>query len=116
MSLLTISEIKTQLNIDDDMQSDSAHLFRLANVAKIAIENKINRVIYTDEATLAAEIVADTAPANALISNEAIKQAALLLVGDMYENREITVIGTIVARNDYVLSMLLDPYRYVSEV
>jgi uncharacterized phiE125 gp8 family phage protein len=40
----------------------------------------------------------------------AIKVSMLLLIGDMYENREAQIIGTIVAPNRTV-KLLLDPYR-----
>ena len=42
-----------------------------------------------------------------------IRQAMLLLIGDMYENREAQIVGTIVAENRTAM-MLLGPYRYLN--
>lgn len=41
----------------------------------------------------------------------AFKQAILLMVGEMYENREISVVGATVASLPYTAEKLLAPYR-----
>lgn len=46
-----------------------------------------------------------------LLFPQAIKFAALLLVGQMYDNRQAIVTGTIQARMDYGMEFLLQPYR-----
>jgi hypothetical protein len=46
-----------------------------------------------------------------LLFPQAIKFAALLLVGQMYENRQAIVTGTIQARMEYGIEFLLQPYR-----
>ena len=46
-----------------------------------------------------------------LLFPQAIKFAALLLVGQMYDNRQAIVTGTIQARMEYGMEFLLQPYR-----
>lgn len=46
-----------------------------------------------------------------LLFPQAIKFAALLLVGQMYDNRQAIVTGTIQARMEYGIEFLLQPYR-----
>jgi len=42
---------------------------------------------------------------------QSIKQAALLLVGHWYENRETIVVGTVQARLEFTVAALVGPYR-----
>jgi len=48
-----------------------------------------------------------------LLFPQAIKFAALLLVGQMYDNRQAIVTGTIQARMEYGMEFLLQPYRAI---
>jgi hypothetical protein len=48
-----------------------------------------------------------------LLFPQAIKFAALLLVGQMYDNRQAIVTGTIQARMEYGIEFLLQPYRAI---
>jgi hypothetical protein len=46
-----------------------------------------------------------------LLFPQAIKFAALLLVGQMYDNRQAIVTGTIQSQMEYGMEFLLQPYR-----
>lgn len=43
-----------------------------------------------------------------------IRQAMLVMIGDLYENREASIVGTIVAKATYATDNLLWPYRMVN--
>jgi uncharacterized phiE125 gp8 family phage protein len=67
-----------------------------------ATKDRPNAVTITIEAGYGA--TADKVP-------QVIKQALLLMVGDMYENREETVVGTIVSTLPLTADRLLRPFR-----
>jgi hypothetical protein len=98
MNILCLSEMKAHCNIDaDDTRHDEA-LYIFADAARQAVSNFLNREVpwYEDSNNL------EYVPA-------AVKMAMLLIVGDLYFNRESTV-DKAASRNP-AMDMLLYPYR-----
>lgn len=95
MAIVTREEAKLHLKVDQDVEDTLIDLYVAA--AEEYIEKYINRVIPNKNL-----------PTPAVPS--AIKAACLLLVGDMYQNREAQIVGTIVADNPAVVRLLY-PYR-----
>jgi hypothetical protein len=56
----------------------------------------------------------DTVDDNALVLNEAVTQAMLLLIGHWYENRTAVVVGQSVAAIPFAVKALLQPYKRYS--
>lgn len=89
MIVLTLEEIKVQLRFQDtaaDPEQDP-YLTDLEAAAVDYVQDYIGQEL------------PDPLPF-------AIKQALLILISDMYENREFNVVGTIVGRIDFVHDLL----------
>jgi uncharacterized phiE125 gp8 family phage protein len=84
----------------EDAKSKPARIVPVSNWP--ATKDRPNAVTITIEAGYGE--TADKVP-------QVIKQALLLMVGDMYENREETVVGTIVSTLPLTADRLLRPFR-----
>lgn len=82
MRFLTLEQIKQQLRIEPDFIEDNAYLEHLGEVAELAVENDLNRTLYVTD-------VPESDPFGLLV-NVRHQQAMLLMVGQLYENREAT--------------------------
>lgn len=96
MEYLSLEEIKRQLNIDNDYHDEDEYLLSLGEVAQRAVENHLD------------------CPLERFIDEDGnleapIKQAALLMTGTLYQNRESVSFST-----GYVIphayEYLLQPY------
>lgn len=99
MAVLTLNEIKAHLRLDPDDASQDAQLTALGSAAEDYAAQYLGRAIpWNDE--LGAPVAV---PAS-------IKAALLLIIGDLYENREAALVG--VARTDNpTVERLLHFYR-----
>lgn len=77
MDYITLTQIKKQLNIEDDYTDDDVYLTDLISVATDAIQRTINAKIDDIAANNAGEIPS------------ALLHAILLLASNYYQNREI---------------------------
>lgn len=71
----------------------------------------LNRQVYADAATMAAAIDAGTAGLFPMVITDDIKVGILKLFGDMYENREDSVLAVSVAELPLCSRELLRPHR-----
>lgn len=100
MAVLTQSEIAQHLRLGTDEESAEATLLQhLADAAQDHAEQYLGRPIPWQDAD-----------GNAVAVPASVKAAMLLIVGDLYENREAQVIGATVAENPAV-ERLLHFYR-----
>jgi len=100
MTVLTQSEIAQHLRLGADEESAEADtLQRLADAAQDHASQYLGRPIPWQDAD-----------GNAVPVPASVKAAMLLIVGDLYENREAQVIGATVAENPTV-ERLLHFYR-----
>lgn len=97
MPVLSLDEIKRQLRLDGD--DEDRHLELLGAAAEEYAANYLDRPI----PWLDSEQQPVAVPS-------AVKMALLLVIGDLYENREGQFVGTISSDNPAVKS-LLTPYR-----
>lgn len=84
--VLTLDEVKTHLRIELDDASQDVHLDRLINAAVDYGEQFLGRTLPWQDG----QGVDVPVP-------ESVKAGLLFVIADMYENREMTVIGTIVS-------------------
>ncbi|KAB0331770.1 head-tail connector protein [Janthinobacterium sp. PLB04] len=71
----------------------------------------LNRQVFADATTMAAAVEAGTAGAFPMVIEDDIKVAILKLFGDMYENREDSVLAVSVAELPLSSRELLRPHR-----
>lgn len=90
--LLTLAEAKQHLNVDSEDQDTLVQSY--VDAAVLAVLNEVDRPLVPQGA------------------EPVFKAAALLMLGDLYANREAVIIGTIVAVNPTV-GNLLRPYRII---
>lgn len=105
MQFLTLPQIKQQLRLDVDDTSEDEHLTLLGDVAEEAVATHLNRTLYIAE-------VPDEDSTGRVI-NQPIRMAMLLMVGQLYENREASITGTIISEVPLAYSYLLERYRII---
>jgi len=94
---LGLEDIKDHLNIDQDWHGDDKYLVMLLNASEAFIK------AYTDNPELEDFTTSDATP-------EPLKAAALLLIADMYKNREKSISGN--TKDNPTFEMLLRPYMH----
>ena len=105
MQFLTLDQIKQQIRITDpDDASEDDHLTLIGSAAEAAVINHINRNLYP-------EAVPED-DSNGLVITDNIRMAMLLMVGQLYENREATSDLTM-KEVPMAYSYLLDSYRII---
>lgn len=83
----------------------------MLSAAETAALTYLNRQIYVDPATMVAAIDAGTAGDFPMVITDDIKVGMLKLFGDMYENRESSVLAVSVAQLPLGARELLRPHR-----
>lgn len=87
--IVTLSELKLHLRVDSTAEDTLITYY--SNAAKERIESFLNRSVYETQADLDADL---TAPDSAMVANDSIKCAIMLMTGHLYKNRESTVDST----------------------
>jgi hypothetical protein len=71
----------------------------------------LNRSFYADTDAMAEAVLAGTAGDDPIVITKSITAACLLILGNLYANREDTVVGVSVAELPQGSRSLLSPYR-----
>ena len=85
MQFLTTDQIKQQCRLDLNDSTEDEYLAMIGEASELAVESHLNRKLYTDA-------VPDD-DSNGLVINNSVRMAMLLMVGQLYENREATISG-----------------------
>ncbi|GGI16438.1 head-tail connector protein [Oxalicibacterium faecigallinarum] len=109
MSIIDIEIAKNHLRVDDGDDGDLIQMY--LDGAEDAAEQFLNRRVFKDADALQAAVIAGNAGELPIVMTPSMKNAVLLILGDLYANREDTVIGTIVASLPRGAQALLQPYR-----
>lgn len=104
--MLELDIIKQHVRLELDFDADDTLLDTYAGAAKRYVERYTDRKLY---ATTSESGYADDP--DALLLDDDITVAMLLLIGHWYANREGVVIGTIPAEAPMAIESLLWPYR-----
>lgn len=83
MPILRLSEIKSQLQLDED-HDDDAYLLRIGAAAEEFVSLYCNRAIVAD----AADLPDPADDPTAMVATPMLKQAMLLMAGTYFDNRE----------------------------
>lgn len=104
--MLELDMMKQQVRLEPDFTDDDALLQRYANAATRYVENHTGRKLFITDSDAAAS--GDT---DALVLNDDIKTAMMLLVGHWYASREAVTAG---ATSELPLGVdaLISPYRH----
>lgn len=101
MAIVTLEQAKLHLRVDTD--DEDAHIQMLIGVAQEQTENYLNRAVYEATEDASAE---DDRP---LVANFSVRAAMLLMIGDLYANREDA--NESANKFPQASRRLLDPYR-----
>ncbi|BDO09031.1 hypothetical protein KAM481_33070 [Aeromonas caviae] len=106
MPLLDVVLLKKQLRLDADDSAEDVLLGVYLGAAEQAAANYMGRQLYA-----AGETVPATDSYGLTLDNQAVVAAILMHAGQLYENRETIITGTIVSEVPMAYAHLLGPYR-----
>ena len=93
--LVTLSQAKRHLRIDIDFQDDDDDIaLKLAAATEQAVRY-LDRPVYSTPDALHAAIEAGTAGDDPIVCTDMIRAGILLILGDLYTNREDVMTGTV---------------------
>ena len=108
-SLVTLAEAKAHLRIDHSFEDEDITL-KLRAAEEMAVAY-VDRAVYATQAALDAAMAAGTAGPDPMVCNFMLRAGILLLLGDLYANREETVTGTIATQLPTGARACLRPLR-----
>lgn len=103
--MLELDIIKQHVRLEPDFEDDDTLLDTYSNAARRLVENRTGRKLYATES----EAPNDE---SALLLDDDITTAMLLLIGHWYANRESVVVGTITSEMPMAVDSLISPYRF----
>ncbi|MCF5056086.1 phage gp6-like head-tail connector protein [Pseudomonas proteolytica] len=108
MNVISTDEAMRHLRAEDDDRAD-VELYLAA--AEDSAAQFMNRRFFADQTALDAAITDGAAGDRPILINPTIRAACLLIVGNLYGNREDVVVGTISSELPGGSRSLLTPYR-----
>ncbi|MGH8418036.1 MAG: head-tail connector protein [Pseudomonas sp.] len=108
MNAISTDEAMQHVRADDD---DRGHVELLLAAAEDSAAQFMNRRFYGDAESLAAAVLDGTAGSDPILINPSVRAACLLILGNLYANREDVVVGTISSEIPMGSRSLLTPYR-----
>ena len=111
--MLELDIIKQHVRLEPDFVEEDTLLETYSTAAQRFVENRTGRTLYAT----AAEIPKDPdsgeiTDGDALVLDDDITAAMLLLIGHWYTNRESVVVGTITSELPMAVEALISPYRH----
>ena len=105
--MLDVEIIKQHCRIELDESDEDALLETYATAAQRLIENKTGRRIYatTNEVNAAED-------ERALLLDDDLSTAMLLIIGHWYANREAVVVGVSASELPMAVKALIEPYQF----
>ncbi len=108
MNAISTDEAMQHVRADDD---DRGHVELLLAAAEDSAAQFMNRRFYGDAESLASAVLDGTAGSDPILINPSVRAACLLILGNLYANREDVVVGTISSEIPMGSRALLTPYR-----
>lgn len=108
MNVIPTDEVMRHLRAEEDDRAD-VELYLAA--AEDSAAQFMNRRFFTDQTAMDAAIADGSAGDRPILINPTIRAACLLIVGNLYGNREDVVVGTISSELPGGSRSLLMPYR-----
>lgn len=108
MGVIAIETAMQHLRADG---ADQALVQLLLNAAEQTAQDYLDRKFFQDAEALAAAVLAGDAGSDPIVINDAIIAACLLILGNLYANREDTVVGVSAVSLPNGSRSLLHPHR-----
>ena len=105
--MLELDFIKQHVRLEPDFSEDDQLLETYSNAARRAIEGRTGRTLYETTDAIPAD-----GDEHALIIDDDITTAMLLLIAHWYETREAVVVGTITSTVPMAVGALVDHYTH----
>lgn len=104
--MISLESIKRQCRLELEDNTENDYLQELLADAIEAVEQRLNRKLYADQAAIDAD---PAATETALILPRSVRRAVLMLISDLYENRGATSVLTLNANP--LFDDMLNPWR-----
>ncbi|WP_274643411.1 head-tail connector protein [Pseudomonas serbica] len=108
MNAISTDEAIQHLRAEED---DRAHVELLLAAAEDSAAQFLNRRFYANAAALDAAVLNGSAGLKPILINPSIRAACLLILGDLYSNREDELVGGEFSSMPAGSRSLLTPYR-----
>lgn len=111
--MLELEIIKQQCRLEPDDDSEDMLLDTYATAAQRLVENRTGRTLYATEGEVPTDPeTGETTDDTALVLDDDLTTAMLLLIGHWFENREAVVVGSTTSELPMAVEALIAPYRH----
>lgn len=111
--MLELDIIKQQVRLEPDSVEEDTLLDTYSTAARRMVENVTGRTLYATAGEIPTDpITTEPTDLSALVLDDDITTAMLLLIGHWYANRESVVIGSTATELPLAVESLLAPYRH----
>ncbi len=110
--MLELDIIKSHVRLEPDETEEDTLLETYSNAARRLVENKTGRTLYATEAEIPKDSEGNVTDEHALVLDDDLTTAMLLIIGTWYANRESVVVGTITATLPMAVEALIGPYQH----
>ncbi|EDM47760.1 head-tail connector protein [Marinobacter algicola] len=111
--MLELDIIKQHVRLELDETEEDALLETYSTAAQRMVENHTGRNLYATANEIPKDPETDeVTDEDALVLDDDITTAMLLLIGHWYTNRESVVVGTITSELPMAVEALISPYRH----
>lgn len=108
MNVISTDDALRHLRAEDE---DRADVEQMLAAAEDSAAQFLNRRFYADAAALDAAVLSGSAGSKPILINPSIRAACLLILGNLYSNREDTLVGDEFSSMPAGSRSLLTPYR-----
>lgn len=110
--MLELDIIKQHVRLEPDFEDDDTLLDTYSNAARRLVENRTGRKLYATAAEFPKDGDGNPTDENALVLDDDLVTAMLLLIGHWYANRESVAVGVSTAEMPMAVDSLIEPYRF----
>lgn len=111
--MLDLSIIKPHVRLELDETDEDVLLETYATAAQRLVENQTGRTLYATEGEIPVDAeTGEPTDEHALVLDDDLTTAMLLLIGHWFENREAVVIGSTPSELPLAVEALIAPYRH----
>lgn len=110
--MLELDIIKQHVRLELDFVDDDTLLETYSTAAQRLVENHTGRNLYATSNEIPKDEDGEVTDDDALVLDDDITTAMLLLIGHWYANRESVVVGTITSELPMAVESLISPYRH----